>query len=118
MERDRLRSQEFSVLIDPDNDLCVSAVSIWELRIKWGRHFQTGGRKGPIDPAQLLTTLAEMGLSVEPLLPAHCAAALTSPMPHRDPFDELLLTIAQETGRKLFTRDEALRGHPLVFGVG
>ena len=39
-------------------------------------------------------------------------------MDHSDPFDELLLTVAQETSRKLLTRDEKLRGHPLAFHPG
>jgi PIN domain nuclease of toxin-antitoxin system len=105
-----LQPGEFAPLIDSDHDLCLSAVSIWELRIKWCCRFGSGDRKGLIDPAHLLTAVMEMGLPVEPFSPTHCAARLTSLIHHRDPFDELLLTIAQKTEQRLFTRDEALRG--------
>lgn len=115
-ERSRLSSNELSILADPLNGLCISAVSIWELRIKWNSFFTSGQRKGPADPAQFLEGARRLGLQVEPLLPEQGAAALLlHPMDHTDPFDDLLLSIAQETGRKLFTRDRKLRGHPLAF---
>jgi PIN domain nuclease of toxin-antitoxin system len=54
-------------------------------------------------------------MPIEPLDALDAATALSVPMQHNDPFDALLLTIAQETGRKLITRDEKLRGYPLAF---
>lgn len=113
--RHKLTPSEFTVLADPLHDLSVSAVSIWELRIKWNSFYQSGQRKGPDDPAKVLEGARRLLLPVEPLLPEHGAAALLHPIGHSDPFDELLLTIAQETGRKLLTRDKKLRGHPLAY---
>ena len=72
-------------------------------------------RKGPVDPSEMLDLIRTIGIGVEPLPPEICAKSLATPMTHSDPFDDLLLTIAQETGRLLFTRDEKLRGHPLAF---
>jgi PIN domain nuclease of toxin-antitoxin system len=114
-ERDRLTPGELGAILEPNSDLAVSSVSIWELRIKWGRRYRSGDRKGPTDPSGLLVALREFGLTVLPLSAEHAAAALAIPLAHGDPFDDLLLTIAQETGRKLLTRDENLRGHPFAF---
>ncbi len=63
----------------------------------------------------MLDLVQALGIAVEPLSAEICASALSTPIAHKDPFDDLLLTIAQETGRKLLTRDEKLRGHPLAF---
>jgi PIN domain nuclease of toxin-antitoxin system len=36
------------------------------------------------------------------------------PLPHKDPFDELLLMQAQEEGLRLLTREARLVAHPLA----
>lgn len=113
--RHKLSANEMVLLVEPLNELCVSAVSIWELRIKWNSFYRSGERKGPDDPAKFLEGARKLGLGVESLMPEHGAAMLRQPMNHSDPFGDLLLTVAQETDRRLLTRDEKLRGHPLAF---
>jgi PIN domain nuclease of toxin-antitoxin system len=115
MRRDRLRQPEFDTLIDPDNDLAFSSVSIWELRIKWERRFVSGERKGEASPVSVLEGLREVEVSQIDLTPDLAACELLSPIAHSDPFDALLLTVAQQTERRLLTRDDKLRGHPLAF---
>lgn len=95
-------------------ELFISAVSIWELRLKWGARHTSGERKGPVDPVVLLQALLRGGFEVLPLQPHHAAAALVVPQPHKDPFDEVLLAQAQEEGMFLLTRDAALAQHPLA----
>ena len=114
-DRSLLSAGELGAIIDPANELLVSAVSIQELRLKWNSKSASGERKGPIDPQHLLTTLQALEQAIEPLLAAHAAAPLSVPITHKDPFDELLLTVAQETSCKLLTRDADLRGHPLAY---
>ena len=92
----------------------VSAVSIWEIRLKWTALHGSGERKGPLDPQQALRVLAGQAVRFLDLTPAHAATALTEPIPHRDPLDELLLVQAQAEGLKLLTRDRALAGHGLA----
>lgn len=111
----RLRPSELAAIMEPDNDVAVSAVSLWELRIKWQSRYSSGDRKGPGDSLEVLAALKRMNISAFALTAEHSAAGLRQPIGHKDPFDELLLTIAQETGHKLMTRDEKLRGHPLAF---
>ena len=107
--------KERSILVEPDNQLLISAVSIWELRIKWNRRYQSGERKGPYEPQALLAAIHRLGLTVAPITGEQCANLLDPPPTHNDPFDELLLAVAQNLDAKLLTRDEKLRGHPLAY---
>jgi PIN domain nuclease of toxin-antitoxin system len=115
LKRNRLRPAELAVLIEPDNDIAFPSVAIWELRIKWEQRYVSGERKGVASPIDVLDGLREAELPAIDLSPDFAAAKLREPIGHSDPFDELLLTIAQETGRRLLTRDAKLRGHPLAF---
>lgn len=72
-------------------------------------------RKGPFHPEGLLNALGDFGLPVHALTAEQSATMLDSPLAHNDPFDELLLAVAQVTGHRLLTRDEKLRGHPLAY---
>lgn len=90
----------------------VSAVSIWELRIKWRTFHRSGDRKGPFAPNVALAALRAMGLAALPLTPDHAAHTLSPPLLHKDPFDDLLLAQAQVEGMRLLTRDRALLAHP------
>ena len=101
-------------MIDPDHDLAFSSVSIWELRIKWDARFVSGERKGDANPTSILNGLRAVNIASIDLTPDLATCELKTPMAHNDPFDALLLTIAQETDRRLFTRDAKLRGHPLA----
>ena len=114
----QLRADEVAAILEPENEILVSAVSIWEMRIKWMKRFQSGARKGPVDPRDLLSALRQMNIVVLPLAAEHASADLQVPLNQGDPFDNLLLTVAQEMGGRLLTRDAAMRGHPLAFHAG
>jgi len=94
------------------SDSLVSAISLWELRLKWERMTASGVRKGPADPKDIRTGLDILGIGIVALTPDQAAASLQHPTPHRDPFDEILLIQAQELGARLLTRDRLLTGHP------
>ena len=95
-------------------DLTVSAVSIWELRLKWHSFHASGARKGPADPADVLAAMIGSGCAILPITADHVATVLEVPLDHGDLFDELLLVQAQVEGLRLLTRDRAMAGHPLV----
>lgn len=95
----------------------ISAVSIWEARLKWQSFYASGDRKGVIAPDQLLAFALGLDWAVLPLTVQHGAATLQHPSPHGDPFDELLLVQAQEEKLKLLTRDSKMIGHPLALVV-
>ena len=113
-EPDRLSRAEQAVVGNPGAALTVSVVSLWELRIKWNRRFTSGARKGPAEPGALLAALEQASIATIDLQPRECAAQLDPPLSHTDPFDELLLTQAQQGGYRLLTRDEKLAAHPVA----
>lgn len=92
----------------------ISAVSIWETRLKWNARRRSGARKGPRDPEHMLEILTGLDVDFLPLTPAHGATPLKTPLNHADPFDELLVVQAQVEGMKLVSRDALLEFHPLV----
>jgi PIN domain nuclease of toxin-antitoxin system len=57
------------------------------------------------------------GFELLPIATAHCAALLTLPFHHRDPFDRLLLAQAKAEGMMLVTDDGqfAAYGLPLLW---
>lgn len=95
--------------------LYVSAVSIWEMRLKYHARRASGERKSPFDPAEVVSAVEKLGtITIVPLTERHAASELQTPLSHKDPFDELLLVQAQEENLSLLTTDRQLIGHPLA----
>lgn len=115
VERQALTGHELAVLTSIDNQLAVSAVAIWELRLKWHSFYRSGTRKGPGDPSHILGALRRLHIEILALDAETAATPLLVPLDHRDPFDELLLVQAQQIGARLLTRDQALLRHPLSY---
>ena len=109
---DRLTPAE-SGLIE-GSEILVSAISLWELRIKWNLRDSRGNRRGPADPVKILQNLKLLGIEAASLTPDQAAAPLRHPVAHKDPFDQALLIHAQELDAKLLTRDRELARHPLA----
>ena len=87
---------------DSGNVARVSAVSLWEVAIKCA----LGKLKLPAPCADVFPHQLETnGFDLLPITPAHCAALLTLPFHHRDPFDRLLLAQAMAEGLTLVTDD-------------
>jgi len=115
---DILSAREVRFLDDYPEPCVISAVSIWEVRLKWQSLYGSGARKGPADPREVVEILStKMAVQFLPLTIAHAAADLETPLQHRDPFDELLLTQAQVEGLKLLSRDRKLINHPLAMPI-
>ncbi len=98
-------------------DLLVSAVSIWEIRLKWYSFRTSGARKGNADPADVLAAMTAMRVSILPLTANHATTVLHQKLAHQDPFDELLIAQGQAEGLRLLTRDRALLAHPLAMAA-
>ena len=91
---------------DPENEVSVSAASIWEIAIKRGI--------GKLSFARHITdTAASYGFSVLPISGAHAEHAGGLPHHHRDPFDRLLVAQAELEDMVLGTQDSRLR----LYGV-
>ena len=101
--------QEF--LARRNAEISVSAVSIWEMRLKYGV------RKSPFDPERVLEALREVDVNLLPLTEVHAARSLDVSLPHRDPFDEILIAQAQVEGMRFLTKDQLLVNHPLAVTI-
>ena len=108
---------EREFLEERDAHIVVSAVSIWEMRIKYGKRHPSGARKSPFDPQRVLAALRDQDVSLLPLTEDHAAQALEVPLRHKDPFDELLLAQAQVEHLRFLTTDRLLVDHPLAITV-
>ena len=113
----RLLGAEFRFLDENEAEIYVSAVSIWEMRLKHHARYLSGDRKSAYDPNDVISALEEQEVRFLPVSMSHAARGLKTPIAHRDPFDELLLVQAQEEGLKLLTTDRRLVGHPLAISV-
>jgi len=114
-DHSRITALEWDALNNPEHELMASTISIWEMRLKWNSLHVSGDRKGWIDPIAAMHYLDSIQMKILVLSPETAATPLATPIGHRDPFDELLLVQAQQTGARLFTRDRVLQAHPLVY---
>ena len=100
----RLSAEAQALFNDPNNELCFSAVSIWEVAIKRGLDrpdFQLDVhqfRRGLIDNGYLELAMSSL----------HAVAINTLPAVHRDPFDRMLVAQASVEGIPLLTSDAVL----------
>ena len=97
--------------------LYVSAVSIWEMRLKYHTRRASGERKSPFDPVDVVAALEGLDITFLTIIERHAARDLEVSLSHKDSFDELLLVQAQEEDLKLLTTDRQIIGHPLVISV-
>jgi PIN domain nuclease of toxin-antitoxin system len=98
---DELRADARSALVDPANDVCVSAASTWEIAIK--------GARGKLRiPDDLSSRIAILRFSELPVTIAHSVEAGALPDHHRDPFDRMLVAQARAEGLTIVTRDRVL----------
>lgn len=111
-----LSESERNLLSDPGNAIYVSAVSIWELRLKSAaiRRRREGAFNMPFSVIQAIQILRLQRVNFVHLSILHAAKKLEEDIGHRDPFDELLLVQAQEEGLSLLTADTELVEHPLA----
>jgi PIN domain nuclease of toxin-antitoxin system len=85
----------------PENTVFLSAVSMWEIRIKES----IGKLQLPLKFAE---QVAELGFEDLPLTTQHTEWLRELPLLHRDPFDRILIAQAKAEGLKLLSADSRL----------
>ena len=111
--RGQFSDAERLILTNQSIQIYVSAVSIWEIRLKL--QARGSGEQGvPFTPDDVIAALEEQDVTFLPMAVSHAARRLDTPIPHRDPFDEMLLVQAQEEDLKLLTVDRQMVDHPLA----
>lgn len=91
-----------SLIADADNDVFVSAASIWEIGIK----FALGKASAPpFSAKQAVSYFAEAGFISLPVTAVHAAALEELPPLHADPFDRMLISQAVSEPLRLISHD-------------
>jgi PIN domain nuclease of toxin-antitoxin system len=89
------------VLEDGSNELFLSAVSAWEIAIKYGKNLPLHEPPDEYVPY----VMARLGLQAVPIEARHALHVHRLPRIHRDPFDRLLIAQAQLEGLPILTSD-------------
>ena len=95
------------LILAPENEIYVSAASVWEIAIKHalGRHAIS------ISGEEARHYFAEAGYIALPISDQHAAATESLPPLHADPFDRILVAQALTEPLKLVTHDAMVAGY-------
>jgi PIN domain nuclease of toxin-antitoxin system len=104
----RLRARPRATITDPDNDVVVSAATIWEAAIKRALG------KLRFETQVLLDALSRGGIRVLPITAEHALAAGDLPRHHDDPFDRMLVAQAIAESLTVITRDAWFRAYQVA----
>lgn len=103
-----LSSRIADAIASPDNSVYVSAVSVWEIAIK----FAIGKSSAPpFSAGEAIVYFREAGYLMLDVTAAHAAAVEDLPPHHADPFDRLLIAQSLAEPLRLVTRDRRLTAY-------
>ena len=103
-----IRQEALDVLLDTRNELFLSAVSCWEIAVKYA----AGKLPLPAPPAEYVPArLTQSGTSTLAMLPVHALLAAGLPDHHRDPIDRLLVAQAVHEKLTLVTANRAFAAY-------
>lgn len=106
----RLPRSIANAMTSMENDVAVSAASVWEIVIK-----RALGRLD-VDVDELLASIAADGFAELPVRFGHTLVVQSLPRHHDDPFDRLLIAQAISDGRRLVTTDQVVLAYAGVPG--
>jgi PIN domain nuclease of toxin-antitoxin system len=78
-------------IVNTNNDVFVSAASLWEISIK----VSIGKLKVSRSLTEILNQLAIQSIEFLPVKPGHILQVAVLPLHHRDPFDRMIIAQAQ-----------------------
>ena len=105
-EPERLTGDALSAIGDPGNTVFLSAVSSWEIAIK----YRLGRLSLPEPPDRFVTPRIERDrFKPLPVTHRHALGVAGLPLHHRDPFDRLLVSQAMAEEATLVTTDEQMQ---------
>ena len=103
-DSDDLSSRAREIISNPSNTIFISAVVLWEIRLK-----QSLGKLTL--PSGFEAALADGSFEALPLTAAHTLGIAGMPWHHRDPFDRMLVAQAAAEGFTFLTADRALAAY-------
>ena len=105
---EKLNDKARELLVDPANDLLLSAASSWEIAIKYA----LGKLPLPLPPVEYVVSRMETsGTSPLPIQHSHALHAGSLPLHHADPFDRLLIAQAQLEELEILTVDRQFEAY-------
>lgn len=108
---ERLNEGARGLIVDPANELYLSAASSWEIAIKYG----IGKLPLPEPPETYVPSrMLAQGVQSLPIEHTHALGVANLPEHHRDPFDRLLISQAQVEGLSLLTADRIIRKYKVT----
>ena len=99
-EPDKLSTEAQKIILDQNNIICVSLISLWETSIK--RNI------GRLNIPAFFRVVERGGFEMLPLTVPHIEQYQTLPLHHRDPFDRMLIIQAQQQQLIFITRDSKI----------
>ena len=108
MQHPRLPAAARNLIEDSANEIHVSAVSLWEIAIKFTAK-RGDLRLVPMSARDAERWFLTAGYTLLDMTPAHAVAVEDLPPHHGDPFDRMLVAQALTEPLRLVTADEALR---------
>ena len=110
IQGENLSQQAQDAFLNLNNTLYFSAVSYWEICIKFSL--------GKLDLAQNWNKVFDQEMTINgikwlPIEKAHSRGIIALPMIHRDPFDRLLIAQARAEGMVLLTADSQIRKYDI-----
>lgn len=99
-----------------DNEIYISAASVWEISIK---HSLSRGRRRdmPISGHEALAFFRQAGYGLLAVTAEHAAAVGSLAPIHTDPFDRILVAQAEMEPLRLLTHDARLAGYGTIVQV-
>ena len=99
-----------AAILDPANEVYLSAVSVWEI----ARKYAQGGISLPWQPSTLIPAVRqESGIESLSLTETDALAAEKLQLFHKDPFDRMLIAQALMGGLSIVTCDRAFEPYPV-----
>ena len=97
----RLPAKARLLILAPDNEVVVSAASVWEIAIKHG----LAKKNMPVSGAEAKSWFTRAGYTLLPVTADHAALVEELPPHHADPFDRILVAQALDEPLRLLTHD-------------
>lgn len=97
-------------ILDPANEVYLSAVSVWEI----ARKYALGGISLPSHPSTLIPAVRkDSGIASLSLTETDALATEKLQLFHKDPFDRMLIAQALMGGLAIVTSDRAFEPYPV-----
>jgi PIN domain nuclease of toxin-antitoxin system len=110
LEPEKLSDRVHDILSSQENELVISAASIWEIAIK----VSINKLPLPMDlKAFIHTTVSRLNAAVIPITMDETLELAQLPLHHKDPFDRILIAQGRNRAIPIITKDSSFAEYPV-----